>query len=205
VALPWYVEYWYVLPSIVAMFITIVLPFMYTRWLRKPRASEPQELMRRLAIFYKTLAVACFIPIISPSSWLGVSIAYAVIPIVFPPPTGSEGRIGGGAGIAMLLMFCFLFSVVLSLLCWETATWLLKGRGKTLGVFVSMLFAASGIFASKSLSSDLLSTLHGSYYYWVCVLLYILANLSLITTNLISIFYLIRPQISKYFTFRSST
>jgi len=205
VALPWYIEYWYILPSIVAMFITIVLPFMYIRWLKKPGASEPQELMRRLATFYKTLGIACFIPIISPSSWVGVNLAYTILPIIFPPPPGSGGRIGGGAGIAMLLMFCFLFSIVLSLLCWETATWLLKDGGEALGLFVSMFFVFSGIFALNSLYPDLLSTLHGSYYYWTWVLLYILANLSQITMNLASVFYLIRPQISKYFTFRSST
>jgi hypothetical protein len=204
VALPWYIEYWYIPPSIVAMFVTIVLPFMYVRWLRKPEASEPQELMRRLATFYKVLVFVCFIPVISPSSWFGVSIAYAVIPIIFPPPPGGGGA-GGGAGIAMLLMFCFLFSAVLSLLCWGTAMWLLKGGGKALGVLVSVLFAASGIFALNSLSSDLLSTVHGSYYYWIYVLMYVLANLSQIIMNLVSVFYLIRPQISKYFTFRSST
>ena len=176
---------------------------MYVRWLRKPGAFEPRELMRRLATFYKALAVVCFIPIISPS-WLGVSLAYAVLPILFPPPTGNEGRVGGGAGLAMLLMFCFLFSIVLSLLCWETATWLLEGGGKALGLFVSMLFVASGIFALKSLYPDLMSTLHSSHYYWICLLLYALANLSQITTNLVSVFYLIRPQVSKYFTFRSN-
>jgi hypothetical protein len=187
------------------MLVTVVLPLMYSRWLRKPRASEPQELMRRLATFYRVLAIVCFIPVISPSSWVGVSIAYIVLPVIFPPPAGSEGRVGGGAGIAMLLMFCFVFSIVLSLLCWETATWLLEGRGKALGVFVSMLFAASGILALKSLFPDLVSTLHSSHYHWICILLYILANLSQITTNLVSVFYLIRPQVSKYFTFRSST
>jgi hypothetical protein len=170
---------------------------MYVRWLRKPGASEPQELMRRLATFYKALAVICFIPVISPSSWLGVSIAYAVIPIIFPPPTGSEGRIGGGAGIAMLLMFCFVFSLVLSLLCLKTAMNLLRGQGKTLGLFVSILFVASGIFALKSLCSDLLLTLHSPQYYWICILLFVLANLSQTAINLVSIFYLIRPRVSK--------
>ena len=203
--LPWYIEYWYILPSIVATFCTVVLPFMYVRWLRKPGASEPQELMRRLATFYKTLAIVCFIPIISPSSWVGVSIAYAVIPIIFPPPTGSEGRVGGGAGIAMLLMFCFVFSLVLSLLCFATAAWLLQRKGKVLGLFVSMLFVASGIFAAKSLYPDLLTTLHSPQYYSIPILLYILANLSQTITNLVSVFYLIRPQVSKYFTFRSNT
>ena len=187
------------------MFCTVVLPFMYVRWLRKPGASEPQELMRRLATFYKTLAIVCFIPIISPSSWVGVSIAYAVIPIIFPPPTGSEGRVGGGAGIAMLLMFCFVFSLVLSLLCFATAAWLLQRKGKVLGLFVSMLFVASGIFAAKSLYPDLLTTLHSPQYYSIPILLYILANLSQTITNLVSVFYLIRPQVSKYFTFRSNT
>jgi hypothetical protein len=205
VPLPWYIEYWYILPSIVATFCTVVLPFMYVRWLRKPGASEPQKLMRRLATFYKALAVVCFIPVISPSSWVGVSMAYVVLPIIFPPPTGSEGRVGGGAGIAMMLMFCFLFSLVLSLLCLETATWLLEGEGKASGVFVSMLFVASGIFALKSLYPDLLLTLHSSHYYWICILLYILANLNQTATNLVSVFYLIRPQVSKYFTFRSNT
>jgi hypothetical protein len=92
---------------------------MYVRWLRKPWASEPQELVKRLATFYKALAVVCFIPVISPSSWLGVYIAYIVLPIISPTPTGSEGRVGGGAGIAMMLMVCFLFSLVikLALLC----------------------------------------------------------------------------------------
>ena len=202
--LPWYIEYWYILPSIVGMVGTVVLPFMYVRWLRKPRASEPQELMKRLATFYKALAVVCFIPIISPSSWVGVNIAYIVLPIIFPPPTGSEGRVGGGAGIAMMLMVCFLFSLVLSLLCLETATWLLQRRGKALGLFVSMLFVASGIFALKSLYPDLLLTLHSSYYYWICILLYILANLSQTATNLVSVFYLTRPQVNKYFIFRSN-
>ena len=203
--LPWYIEYWYILPSIVATFCTVVLPFVYVRWLRKPKASEPQELMRRLATFYKTLAVICFIPVISPSSWFGVSIAYAVIPFMFPPPAGSEGRGGGGAGIAMLLTFCFVFSLVLSLLCFKTAIRLLQGQGKTLGFIVSMLFVASGIFAVRSLYPDLLSTMNSSHYYWICFLLYILANLSQITMILVSVFCMIRPQVSKYFTFRSNT
>jgi len=201
VPLPWYVEYWHVLPTIVAMFCTIILPFMYVRWLRKPEASEPQELVKRLATFYKALAVVCFIPIISPSSWVGVNIAYIVLPIIFPAPTGSEGRVGGGAGIAVMLMFCFLFSLVLSLLCFETAMWLLERGGKALGLFVSMLFAASGIFALKSLYPDLLLTLHSPQYYGISILLYILANLSQITTNLVSVFYLTRPQVKKYFIF----
>lgn len=202
--LPWYIEYWYILPSIVAIFGTVVLPFMYVRWLRKPGASEPQELMRRLATFYKALAVACFIPVISPSSWVGVKIAYIVLPIIFPTPTGSEGRVGGGAGIAMMLMFYFLFSSALSLLCFGTATWLLQRRGKALGLFVSMLFVASGIFALKSLYPDLLMTLHSPQYYSTWILLYILANLSQTTINLVSVFYLTRPQVSKYFIFRSN-
>lgn len=201
--LPWYIEYWYILPSIVAMFCTVVLPFMYVRWLRKPRASEPQELVKHLATFYKALAVVCFIPVISPSSWVGVNIAYVVLPIIFPPPTGSEGRVGGGGGIAMMLMVCFLFSLVLSLLCLETARWLLQRRGKALGLFVSMLFAASGIFALKSLYPDLLLALHGPQYIWI--LLYILANSSQTATNLVSVFYLTRPQVNKYFIFQSNT
>ena len=201
--LPWYIEYWYILPSIVATFCTVVLPFMYVRWLRKPGASGPQKLMRRLATFYKALAVVCFIPVISPSSWVGVSMAYVVLPIIFPSPTGSEGRVGGGAGIAMMLMFCFLFSLVLSLLCFETATWLLDGEGKALGLLVSMFFAASGIFALNSLYPDLPIALHNPQYYWV--LLYMLANLSQTTTNLVSVFYLTRPQVSKYFISQSNT
>lgn len=202
-SLPWYIEYWYILPSIVATFCAVILPFMHVRWLRKAATSEPQELVRRLATFYKALAVACFIPIISPSSWVGVSIAYAVLPIIFPPPTGSEGRIGGGAGIAMLLMFCLLFSLVLSLLCLETATWLPQHRGEVLGLFVSILFVASGIFALKSLYPDLLMALHNPQYYWA--LLYVVVNLSQITINLVSVFYLIRPRVGKYFIFRSNT
>jgi hypothetical protein len=67
-----------------------------------------------------------------------------------------------------------------------------------------MLFAASGIFAFKSLYPDLLTELH-SPHYSIPILLYILANLSQTITNLVSVFYLIRPQISKYFTFRSNT
>lgn len=201
--LPWYIEYWYILPSIVGMFCTVVLPFMYVRWLRKPGASEPQELMKRLATFYKALAVVCFIPIISPSSWVGVNIAYIVLPIIFPPSTGSEGRVGGGAGIAMMLMFCFLFSSGLSLLCFETATWLLQRRGKALALLVSMFFAASGIFALNSLYPDLPIALHNPQYYWV--LLYMLAHLSQTTTNLVSVFYLTRPQVSKYFISQSNT
>jgi hypothetical protein len=187
------------------MFCTVVLPFMYVKRLRKPGASEPQELVKRLATFYKALAVVCFIPVISPSSWLGVYIAYIVLPIISPTPTGSEGRVGGGAGIAMMLMVCFLFSLVLSLLCFATATWLPQRGGKALGLFVSMLFVASGIFALKSLYPNLLEALHGPQYYWVCILLYILANLSQTTTNLVSVFYLTRPQVNKYFTFQSKT
>ena len=204
-SLPWYIEYWYVLPSIVGIFCAVVLPLMYLRWLRKPGASKPQELVRRLATFYKALAVVCFIPIISPSSWFGVSLAYVVIPILFPSSTGSEGRVGGGAGIAMLLVFCFLFSVVLSLLCWETATLLLRGQGKALGVLVSTLFAASGIFALKSLYPDLLLTFHGPQYYSTWILLYVLANLSQIIMSVVSVFYLTRPQLGKYFISQSNT
>jgi hypothetical protein len=172
---------------------------------KKVRASEPQELVRCLATFYKALAVVCFVPIISPSSWLGVSIAYAVLPVIFPPPMGSGGRVGGGAGVAMLLTFCFLFSLVLSLLCLETATWLLQGQGKALGVFVSMLFAASGIFALKSLYPDLLLVLHSPQYYSTWILLYVLANLSQTIMNAVSVFYLTRPQLGKYFIPQSNT
>jgi len=197
--LPWYIEYWHVIPTIIAMFGSIVLPFAYFRWLRKPSFSEPWELINRLATFYKLLAFVCFVPIISPSYWGGFNISDIVFPIIFPTPTGSEGRVGGGAGIAMMLMVCFMFSLVLSSLCIKTATWLLQRGGKASGLFLSMLFAASGIFALKSLYGDLLWAVGGSWYYWICILMYMLANLSIIAMNLVSLYYLTRPQMKKFF------
>jgi hypothetical protein len=68
-----------------------------------------------------------------------------------------------------------------------------------------MLFVASGIFAVKSLYPDLLTTLQSPQYYSIPILLYMLTNLSQTAINLVSVFYLIRPQVSKYFIFRSNT
>jgi len=186
--IPWYIEYWHIFPTIAAMLGVIVLPFAYVRWLRKPSASEPQELMKRLATFYKLLAVVCFVPIISPSYWGGFKISYIIGPFL-------NGSMSGGAGIAMMVELWFLFSFILSFLCINTATGLPQGRRKVLGLVISTLFATCGVFALKSLYHDLLWALGGPWYYWICILMYMLANLSQITMNLVSVYYLTRPQV----------
>jgi len=180
--LPWYVEDWHVIPSIAAILGTIVLSFAYVRWLRKTGVSEPQKLVKHLATFYKLLAVVSLVPVISPSYWGGFNILYIIGPFF-------NASLSGLAGIAMMVVFWFLFSYILAFLCIETATGLPQGQRRVLSLVISMLFATSGVFALKSLYPDLLWALGDPHHSWICILLYILANLSITIMNLVSVYY----------------
>jgi len=187
-SVPWYVEYWHIFPSIVAMLGTILLPLAYVRWLRRLGVSEPRELVTRLATFYKLLTIVCFIPVISPSYWAALNILNIVQPFLEVPLMGGAGT--GG----VMFVFWLSLSFMLSFLCVATATGLPQGRRRVLGLAVSMLFVVSGLFAVGSLYRDLLCALGDPWYYWICILLYILANLSQATMNLVTIYYNARLQ-----------
>ena len=184
VSLPWLIEYWHIIAILVGMVCTIVLLFMYVRWFGKAALSKPQEPMKRLSLFYRSLAVICFIPIISPAYWIAVNPLFWDIVRPFLPPCYH------GAGIGMVFFFFFGFSFIFCLLCVGAATWLPSYRGRGLGLFLSTIFTLTGVFSLVSLYHDLIWAIGDPKYYWTSYLLYMLANLSIAIMNILSIYYL---------------
>jgi hypothetical protein len=184
VSLPWLIEYWHIIAILVGVVCTIVLLFTYVRWFRKATFSKPQEPMKHLSTFYRSLAVICFMPIISPAYWIAVSPLFWDIVGPFLPACYH------GAGIGMFFFFFFGFSLIFCLLCIGAATWLPSNRGRGLGLFVSTVFTVTSVFSLGSLYRDLIWAIGDPYYYWASYLLYILANLSIAIMNILSIYYL---------------
>jgi len=184
VLLPWYIEYWHVILAIAGMAGTIILVSSYVRWIGKAKVAAPEKLMKRLATFYKLLALVSFAPVVSPSYLVAFSLLHMIGP--FLPP------MYGGAGVAADLMFSLFLSLVLGLLCVLAATRLLQSGERTLGLITSTLFAIGGVFVLKNLYDDLIWALNDPKYYWVPILLYVLASSSLTMMNLVSIYHLTR-------------
>ena len=182
--LPLLIEYWHVIAILVGIVFTIVLLFTYVRWFRKAMLSKSQEPMKRLSIFYRSLAVICFVPIISPAYWIAISPLFWDIVRQFLPACYH------GAGIAMCFYFFFWFSLILCLLCVAVATWLPSNRGRDLGLCLSTIFSLSSAFSIASLYRDLIRAIGDPKYYWTSYLLYMLANLSIVIANILSIYYL---------------
>lgn len=162
----------------------VFLLFAYVRWFRKATLSKSWEPVKRLSTFYRSLAVICFIPIISPAYWIAVSPLFWDIVRPFLPGCYH------GAGIGMCFFFFFCFSLTFCLLCIRAAIWLPRNRGKNLSLLMSTLFTLITVFSLGSLYHDLIRAIGDPEYCWVSYLLYILANMSIATMNMFSVYYL---------------
>ena len=182
------IEYWHVIAVFAGAACNVILLFIYLRWFRKIRISKLRETAKQLSTFYKVLAVICFLPIVSPAYWLSVSPLFWDIVRPFLP------TLYHGAGIGMWFVFFVSFSVIFCILCVVAASWLPSGRGKKLSLFVSSLFTLSSISSLWSLYNDLIMAIGDPHYYWTPYPLYILANISIAITNMLSIYCLIATK-----------
>jgi len=82
---------------------TIILMSSYVSWIRKAKVTAPENLMERLATFYKLLALVSFVPIVSPSYLAAFSLLHMIGPFL-PPMYGSAGIVAG----IMFRCFCLL-------------------------------------------------------------------------------------------------
>ena len=180
------IEYWHVLMVIAGALCNIVLLFMFVNWFRKARFFEVRETVRKLSIFYEVLAVVCFFPFLSPSYWISNSSLFWDFLGLFLL------SVYHGAGIGMWFISFICFSTILCLLCIITAFELSNQRGIKLGFLISFLFILTSLFSLISLYHSLILNFGDPKYYWTAYLLYMLANVSIIISNVFSSYYLIK-------------
>jgi len=182
------IECWHIIAILVGAVCNVVLLFMYIKWFRKARLSKPQDTVKQLSTFYKALAVVCFLPLVSPAYWISSSSLFWDIVRPFLPPLYHL------AGLAMMVVFFFCFSLVFFVLCFVAASWLPSGSGKKVGLFVSALFILTSVSSLWSLYKSLILAFGDPYYYWASYLLYMLANVSIAITNTLSIYCLVATE-----------
>jgi hypothetical protein len=182
------IEYWHIIAILAGAVCNVILLFTYIKWFRKARLSKPQETVKLLSTFYKALAVTCFLPIVSPAYWISVNPLFWDIVRPFLP------GLYHGAGLGMLFVFFVCFSVVFCLLCVVAASWLSSGRGRELGILLSIVFTLTSLFSLGSLYHDLIWAIGDPSYRWTAYLLYILANVSIAITNTLSIYCLVATE-----------
>lgn len=176
---------WYVFAIVAGMVSDVFLLIVYVRWFRRGMLSEPLEAAKRLSTFYIWLAAICFLPIVSPAYWISVNPLFWDVVRPFLPP------LYHGAGIAMMFVFFLFFSLIFCLLSVGAATWIPRDRGRHLGLFVSALYAITGVLSLWSLYPDLVQNIADPSYAWLSYPLYMLANLSLAIANVLIIYYFV--------------